>query len=193
MNVETLYTDDTRPVEQSAASVFFRRLITVLWWASWALFALFAISIFVSILGLAGVEPLKSQYFVDTDPMSAFIMLLGMLVHISVFLIILRQLQNVCKTLAAGDPFVPANAKRLRIIWIAVACGELLRHFGTFLFGYLHSKGVISYAPNGSIGSGGDITIDLRIYVWFLVLALIIFAEVFREGARLRQEQKLTV
>jgi len=34
---------------------------------------------------------------------------------------------------------------------------------------------------------------DLRMYVWFMVLAVIILAEVFREGARLRQEQKLTV
>ena len=193
MSIEPLYADETAPGKPSAASAFFRRLITGLWWLSWAFFALFAISIVVAILGWMGLEPLKSQLFVDTDPVSAFIMLLSMLVHISVFLIILKQLQNVCKTLAAGDPFVPENARRLRIIWIAVACGELLRQAGTFLFSYLSSKDVISYAPNGSGSGSNDVTIELRVYVWFLVLALIIFAEVFREGARLRQEQKFTV
>jgi len=193
MNVEPLYADETQTAPPSAASAFFRKLITGLWWLSWAFFGLFAISLGVALLGWAGVEPLKSQLFVDTDPVSAFVMLLSMLVHISVFLIILKQLQNVCKTLAAGDPFVPENAKRLRVIWIAVACGELLRHLGTFLFSYLSAKGIIAYTPNGSSPDGTEVTIELRVYVWFLVLALIIFAEVFREGARLRQEQKFTV
>lgn len=193
MNVEPLYTDESPSTTPSAASAFFRKLITCLWWLSWAFFALFAISIVVVLLGWAGVEPFKSQLFVETDPVSAFIMLLSMLVHISVFLIILKQLQNVCKTLAAGDPFVPENARRLRVIWIAVACGELLRQAGTFLFSYLSGRGIIAYAPNGSSANGNDVTIELRVYIWFLVLALIIFAEVFREGARLRQEQKFTV
>ncbi|NNC35971.1 MAG: DUF2975 domain-containing protein [Acidimicrobiales bacterium] len=193
MNVEPLYTEEGMAAKPSAASAFFRKLITVLWWLSWAFFLLFAVSLIVALLGWAGVEPLKSQLFVDTDPVSAFIMLLSMLVHISVFLIILKQLQNVCKTLAAGDPFVPENARRLRVIWIAVACGELLRQAGTFLFSHLSSKGIIAYSPSGSSADGYDVTIELRVYVWFLVLALIIFAEVFREGARLRQEQKYTV
>jgi len=193
MNVEPLYADETQATKPSAASAFFRKLIIGLWWLSWAFFALFFVSIVIAILGWAGIEPLKSQLFVDTDPVSAFIMLLSMLVHLSVFLIILKQLQNVCKTLAAGDPFVPENAKRLRVIWIAVACGEILRQAGTFLFSYLSSQGIIAYAPNGSSPDSSEVTIELRVYVWFLVLALIIFAEVFREGARLRQEQKFTV
>ena len=91
MNVEPLYADETLVRPPSAASAFFRKLITGLWWLSWAFFALFAISIVVALLGWAGVEPLKSQLFVETDPVSAFIMLLSMLVHISVFLIILKQ------------------------------------------------------------------------------------------------------
>lgn len=193
MNVEPLYTDEGMAAKPSAASAFFRKLITVLWWLSWALFAFFCISLFLSLLGLAGIEPFTNQEFIETDPTSAAIMLIGMLVHISVFLIILKQLQNVCKTLAAGDPFVPENARRLRVIWIAVACGEILRQAGTILFSYLSSKGIIAYTPNGSTVDGNVITVDLRVYVWFLVLALIIFAEVFREGARLRQEQKYTV
>ena len=193
MNVETLYTDDTHPVKPSPASVFLRRLITVLWWAVWALFAVFSAMLFVSILGLAGVEPLKSQLFTETSPTSAVIMLISALVYAAVLLVILRQLQLVCKTLTAGDPFVPENSKRLRLIWIAIAAGEVLRQCGSFFFGYLHRKGLIEYAPEGNTLNGTDVTIELRIYVWFLVLAFIIFAEVFREGARLRQEQKLTV
>jgi hypothetical protein len=193
MNVETLYADEDHPAKPSPASNFLRRLITILWWAVWGLFGVFVISLVISLLGLAGIEPLKSQIFTETSPTSAVIMLVSGLIYISVLLVILRQLQQVCKTLAAGDPFVPENAKRLRLIWIAIAVGEILRQGGSFFFGYLNRRGVIEYAPDGNTLSGTDVTIELRIYVWFLVLAFIIFAEVFREGARLRQEQKLTV
>ncbi len=193
MNVEPLYADETQPAKASPASNFLRRLVAFLWWATWALFSVFIISLVVSLLGLAGVEPLKSQIFTDTKPASTVTMLVGALLYISVFLVILRQLRQICKTLVAGDPFVPENSRRLRLIWIAIAIGEILRQCSTFFFGYLHSKGLFEYTPDGSSFGGTDITIDLRPYVWFLVLAFIIFAEVFREGARLRQEQKLTV
>lgn len=193
MNVETLYDDEAPVGTPSPASVFLRRLISVLWWASLLFISIFVISILVAGLGLLGVEPIKSQAFTETDPVTTLIMALSGFVYLSVLLVVLKQLQNICKTLTAGDPFVPENARRLRIIWIAIACGEILRQIGTFLFAHLNAKGIISYAPTGDTLSGTDITFDLRIYVWFLVLAFIIFAEVFREGARLRQEQKLTV
>ena len=37
------------------------------------------------------------------------------------------------------------------------------------------------------------ISIELNLLVWFGVLSLIVLAEVFREGARLRNDQQLTI
>lgn len=71
------------------------------------------------------------------------------------------------------------------MIWIAVAAAEILRLVSAFVMSYLIAR---------DQGTGmGEITFDLRIYVWFLILALSILSEIFREGARLRREQKLTV
>ena len=39
----------------------------------------------------------------------------------------------------------------------------------------------------------GDGEFEVNLAVWFAVLVIIVLAEVFREGARLRQEQKLTI
>jgi len=113
----------------------------------------------------------------------AFISSVSVVVVAAVFLIIVHQLREICRTLVTGDPFVPENANRLRVIWIAAAAGELLRLVSTF---------IISWISKTADGVAIQAT-DLRVYVWFMVLALIILAEVFREGARLRQEQKLTV
>lgn len=192
MNVETLYADEEPVGPASPASIFIRRLVTVLWWANWAAFALFCSAILIATLGLIGVEPIKSQAFTESDPITAFIMALTALIYVSVLLVILRQLLHICKTLTSGDPFVPENARRLRVIWIAIAAGEILRQIGTLFFAKLNNDGVIAYAPAADSATSG-ITFEVRIYVWFLVLAFVIFAEVFREGARLRQEQKLTV
>ncbi len=105
--------------------------------------------------------------------------LIGGLVVVAAILFICRQLQQILATLAAGDPFVPENAARLSRIAIAIAATELAR-LGVVL-------GVRALVPDASV----DWSIDLA--PWISVAALWILAQVFREGTRLRDEEKFTI
>ena len=189
-NIETLYSDDDMSDHLANASVgkaspaigFLKVLLTVIWWAGWvflAFFTLFSIYAGLAIMGVGSI----AESFENITPFMAFVSSVSVVIVAAVFLIIVKQLREICKTLVTGDPFVPSNAKRLRAIWIAVAGGEILRLCSTFIIAKVSQ----------SSADMPEVATDLRIYVWFMVLALIILAEVFREGARLRLEQKLTV
>ena len=186
MNVEPIYPADELAATPSRSTAFLGRLITVLWWAAWAVFAVFIVILLCALLALLGIEPLKTQLFADIPPLTVSISSFSMLIGAGAFIIILKQLRAICQTLESGDPFVPQNAHRLRTIWIAVAIAEILRLLSGVVLSGLISNGQTA-------GNATELTLDFRFSVWFLVFAFIIFTEVFREGTRLRQEQKLTV
>jgi Protein of unknown function (DUF2975) len=182
MNVEPIDPANDKQVQASPAIGFLNILLTVIWWAGWAFMILFVFVSLYAVLAFLGVEAVQKSFEVTT-PFMALISSVSVVVVAAVFLVIVRQLRQICQTLATGDPFVPENAKRLRVIWIAAAAGEILRLVSTFL---------ISWVSKAADGPAIHAT-DLRVYVWFMVLAVIILAEVFREGARMRQDAKLTV
>ena len=186
MSVEKIYADDGLEINPSRSTLFLQGLITFFWWLACAVLVVFILVFASSALALMEVEAVSGQLFNDIMPLPVLVSSLSMIVGAAVFLIILKQLRAICQTLVVGDPFVPQNAQRLRTIWIAVAAAEILRLFSGLL--------VSSIMGGSSTGNKNvEFTLDLRISVWFLVFAFIIFTEVFREGARLRQEQKLTV
>lgn len=97
------------------------------------------------------------------------------------FVLILRNLRKIFRTLTLGDPFQPENVRRLRQVGVilAVVTG------GVFIAQMLMARvapGVLS--PQGFS--------DLLTPV-FSVLVVFVLAEVFREGARLRRESELTI
>ncbi len=181
-NVETLYPNEGVSSKASPAIGFLKILLTIIWWSGWVFLAIFTLLSIYAALGALGIEAVKKS-FDNVTPFMALISSASVVVVAAVFLIIVKQLREICKTLMTGDPFVPENANRLRTIGIAVAAGEILRLCSTFIISRLSQA-----SDEMSV-----VATDLRIYVWFMVLALIILAEVFREGARLRQEAKLTV
>jgi hypothetical protein len=99
----------------------------------------------------------------------------------------LAQLRAVFRTLRAGQPFVPANAMRIRRIAYAVILCELLRSAGTYLG--------MRYAMTHFVIQGLRLQMrwDLSIVAIVAGLIILVIAEVFREGARLDEEQSLTV
>jgi len=188
MTVEPLFAPDQVDVATSRSSLLLKGVLRVLWWGAWLFLALMTAAFLASILAYNGVESIKSKYFVETSPFTGVSLTLSAAVVAIVLLIIIAQLRHICGTLIKGDPFVPENAKRLRIIWVAVAVSELFRFIANLVLTSLPAKGeTITGAANH------DIEFTLRPYVWFFVLVLVVLAEVFREGARLRQEQKFTV
>ncbi len=92
---------------------------------------------------------------------------------------VLHMLNKIVGTLIDGDPFIPANISRLRRMWIVIALTEFFRML------------VVTYT--GSSFSQNDNGFEIRIGVWFLVFVIATLSEAFRYGARMRQEQELTI
>lgn len=100
---------------------------------------------------------------------------------------VLGQLRAVFRTLREGQPFVPANATRLRRVAYGVILGEIARSAIVFFENY--------YAMTHFTAEGlrFDARPDLNVSAIFLGLIILVIAEVFRAGTRLDEEQSLTV
>jgi hypothetical protein len=95
-------------------------------------------------------------------------------------IVVVGRLRHIFQTLIGGDPFHPENARRLRIIAAALAVLEVGRYAGSALAHLLF---------HGLVHIDGSVSLT----TWFAVLVLLVLAEVFREGARLRGEAELTI
>jgi len=113
--------------------------------------------------------------------------LLSALVAIAGALIIVRRLLKLFESFRSGEPFRKENATHLRVIWITMTVVELSRYAILALTGAL----VAAFGEP----SGADMTFNVSVNLmpWASILVLIVLAEVFREGARLREEQELTI
>jgi hypothetical protein len=103
-------------------------------------------------------------------------------------MVIASHLRGVFETLIAGDPFVPDNARRLRVIALVLAVMEAARMFLSVLV-------QVALAVMGVKAGEGEnaLTLSLNLSVWISVLTLIVLAQVFAEGAAMREEQKMTI
>jgi hypothetical protein len=107
-------------------------------------------------------------------------------------MIVCAYLRGVFETLINGDPFVPDNARRLRAIAIVLAVLELVRMTISIIVQIL--LGVFGVAATDAAGEAAtQIGVQLNLSVWFSVLTLVVLAQVFSEGAALREEQKMTI
>lgn len=94
-----------------------------------------------------------------------------------VMLYVVTRLLEILKTLRFGAPFVKENADRFRQVGYALLIGEGVK----FVFSFL---GMIF---------GADLDIDIELIAWLAIIAVFVLSEVFLEGARLKEEQDLTV
>jgi serine phosphatase RsbU (regulator of sigma subunit) len=115
-------------------------------------------------------------------PPIAFVVLPMLIVigMLAVVLVVLLRLRRIFRRLVEGRPFLDENARNLRFIGLAVVAGEL----ALAAFQYLSQRAVrgalssaeisfhASYAPRPSVVLAG--------------LALLIVAEIFREGIKMR-------
>lgn len=112
--------------------------------------------------------------------------------EIIAFIIVTDRLRRIFATLIAGDPFVPENAGHMRVIAFATAGYQILSHVTR---GAVAMVMTLLNMDNPVVG-GRELSVaatNIDLGAWFAVLALLVLAEVFREGARMRQEQKLTI
>ncbi len=109
------------------------------------------------------------------------------IIMISLGMAIIYQLRKIFATLAAGTPFVLENANRIRKIGLLIFGGVVAQFVaGLFLSRAIMEnviiKGTIFTAKSGL--NGGAI---------FIGLVILILAEIFRQGALLKEEQDLTI
>lgn len=107
-------------------------------------------------------------------------LLLGFDLYAGGAIIIVGRLRKIFMTLIDGDPFHPDNVRRLRVIGLVLALLAVGRYIAALvdrLILHVHAH----------LGGGVNLT------TWFAVLVIVVLAEVFREGARLRGEAELTI
>jgi hypothetical protein len=99
----------------------------------------------------------------------------------------LEQLHRVIGTLRKGQPFIDANARRLRRVAAAVIAGELI-HASTVAFNQFYAK--THFTATGLLF---DWSFNVDFFAIVLALIILAIAEVFAAGTRLSEDQALTI
>ncbi len=102
---------------------------------------------------------------------------------------IVYGLRALFDAFAQNQPFAAGNAEQLRKIWVTLVVVEIIR-IGAFIAARalttLYIAGVASALPE-------EIRSPIDLYHWFVIFVVLILAEVFRQGTRLREDSELTV
>ena len=100
---------------------------------------------------------------------------------------IVTQLRYVFRSLSQGLPFVLANARRIRWVGFAVIFGELGRAAIVYFWSYYTS---LHFMADGLRFAASA---DMNPITLVGGLAILVIAEVFQEGAKLQEDQSLTI
>lgn len=174
-----------KPAKNSMAEIM-TVLVTVVMWIS-AIIGLIGIPILG--LGLlasqSGGEAQVSGIHALSEGVTSgqlILGLLGLIIMVPGLIFLCVQMRRILLTLVEGDPFVPENASRLSRIGLTLAIMELLR-LGTIM--------VVRTIPG--LFDGTLPRLSTQLVLWASVAALFILSQVFREGTRLRDEEKMTI
>ena len=102
-------------------------------------------------------------------------------------LVIVGRLRKLFEGFSSGEPFRREYADHLRVIWITMLVIELAR------FALLALMGVLITMSGGVADRDAIFRVEIDVSTWLSIFILIVLAEVFREGARLKEEQELTI
>jgi len=161
-------------------------VVTVIFWLAIVLGVFLFIILGIGLLGsLNGGEidlPLVEAR-ADGVPTGRIVAaLIGLVVFAPGIAYVCAQLRRILSTLAEGDPFLPENAPRLTRIAVAIGLIEAIR-----------MATVLVLAATVDLGEGYVASININLAVWGAVIVLLILAQVFKEGTRLREEEKMTI
>jgi len=119
-----------------------------------------------------------------TGPPVAFVTLplVGVIAVLAVVVVVLHRLRRIFRRLVEGRPFLDENARSLRFIGLAVVAGELA--WATFQ--YLGQRAVTGGLSSAEISFHA--AFSPRPSVVLAGLALLIVAEIFGEGVKMRAD-----
>lgn len=131
---------------------------------------------FVPLLGriFAGNDHVNIDGAVDAGD---FLKVFYHLITFGVMLSVVNRLLEILRTLRFGSPFVKENAVRFQHVGFALLIGE-------------SAKIIFSIV---STGLGADLDVDIDLFTWVGIAAVFVLAELFHEGAKMKEEQDLTV
>jgi len=178
-----------RATGRGSISSFLKVAVDVAWVIACALLGFIwiiaAIALYSLITGNSTFLDL-GRYPLDTPLRLAVWSLNGSILCLGL-MIICAYLRGVFETLVNRDPFVPDNARRFTAIAVVLAIMEGSSMFVTALVSLL-------LAAFGLLGENGIFALpNINWPVWIAVLTLLVLAQVFREGAAMREEQKMTI
>jgi DUF2975 family protein len=160
------------------------RVLVVLNWLFMALFALIAAVLLSPVGGERAVAALSLTYAPDQALLlvraATWLMVIAIAVGIAVH-ILFRRMLAIVATAVDGDPFIRANAGRLRAIGWALLAIQLL----DLVFGALST--MVAARTGEGLGWSPSVA------GWISVLMLFVLARVFEQGSRMRDELAMTV
>ncbi|MBS0384746.1 MAG: DUF2975 domain-containing protein [Proteobacteria bacterium] len=102
-------------------------------------------------------------------------------------MMIVWRLRKLFDSFCSGEPFAQENAAHLRAIWMTMIGIEMARYLLLALTGFL----LLHFG--GPLAQSTQIRLSVNLSTWASILILVVLAEVFREGARMKAEQELTI
>lgn len=184
-----------RAIGRGSLSSVLKVLVDVFWITACAALGFIWIITLISFVAMLGGGEVNNSVLgkisLHADPFKmTSLALVGSILCIGI-MFISSNLRGVFETLVDGDPFVPENAKRFRTIAFILALLELAR---------ILIDPVIAFILNifGIEIDIQPITFFTRLMgtnfiTWGAVLILVVLSQVFDEGARLREDQKMTI
>jgi hypothetical protein len=144
--------------------------------------AFFGLAIAAAVIPLAGLIETVAEGVageeIDLDvDVGDFIEVLTGLVLFGMALYIVNRLLEILRTLREGSPFVRENADRFKKIGYALLLGEAAKIV----------LGIFGFAFDADLDVGPDPV------AWLAIVAVFVLAEVFLQGAKMKEEQDLTV
>jgi hypothetical protein len=176
-----------RTLGPGSVSSFLKVILDVFYFALLVAAAILAVAIFAVLL--VSFRPELLTHNIDLEDLhlrgpwvgpALSGLLLGLELYVGGSIVIVGRLRRIFQTLIAGDPFHPDNVSRLRVIGSTLALLEVGRYAASMIDHLVF---------RGHANIGGDVNLT----TWFAVLVIVVLAEVFHEGARLRGEAELTI
>lgn len=170
-----------RALGPGSVSSFLKVILDVAYYILWLVAGVLALAIVALLLVSFDSQLLPAMVRSHVEPggpPGAALHLAGIELYVIGVVVIVQRLRRIFGTMTAGDPFHPDNVRRLRVIGMVLALLEIDR----YVFGALDRFVLHVPAPTG-----------LNLTAWFAVLVIVVLAEVFREGARLRRDAELTI
>jgi hypothetical protein len=109
------------------------------------------------------------------------IVLVIFIISIGITHVLLTQLRAIVESVRVGEAFVAGNAARLRTMAWALVGLEVVK------------AAIASVAARTLSGTGVDMQSDFSITPWLAILLLFVLAQVFEDGARMRDDLSGTV